>query len=91
MLPACAGGLHIYPTNSSPDFAINFITIIKTIITRGSSLDRDLEGFPLNQVEADQRGHNDYKEDLDIDGDVFLVEDEAGLHYAFTDEPAYYR
>ena len=71
MLPACAGGLHIYPTNSSPDlFAINFIAIIKTIITRGSALDRDLEGFPLNQVEADHRGHNDYvlvEEDLDID------------------------
>ena len=86
MLPACAGGLHIYQTNSYPDSsAINFI--IKTIITRGSALDRDLEGFPLNQVEVDQRGQNNHvlvEEDLDIDGDVVLVEDEVGLHYTFT-------
>ena len=49
------------------------ISIIKTIIARGSSLDRDLEGFPLNQEEVDQRG----QDECVVDGDV-----EDGLHDA---------
>ena len=50
---------------------IDIMSITKAIITRGSSLDRDLEGFPLNQVEVDQRGQDERA----VDG---VVED--GLH-----------
>ena len=45
------------------------ITIINLIITRGSSLDRDLDGFPLNQVEVDQRGHDQAV--IGGDGDIY--------------------
>ena len=84
MLPVCGGGAGthlICPTKLSLDLStmlgkhtfnlINIMSITKAIITRGSSLDRDLEGFPLNQVEVDQRGDDERA----VDG---VVED--GLH-----------
>ena len=65
------------------------------MIARGSSLDRDLDGFPLNQVEVDQRGHDqcvivgddecvvdgDDDDQCAIDGDGY-GDAEDGLHDA---------
>ena len=87
LLPLCclhALEVETYPTNSSPDLSsINLITIMKTTIARGSSLDRDLEGFPLNHVEVDQRGHDDcvVVDDGDAVDEGDVVE-EGGLHDA---------
>ena len=70
-----------------PYLILIIITIIKMIITRGSSLDRDLDGFPLNQVEVDQRGHDqcviggegDGEDLIDGDGDDLCVNETISI------------
>ena len=90
MLLACAGGRDLSNqfiprlVHHQPDHHYE-----EHHIARGSSLDRDLEGFPLNHVEVDQRGHDDcvVVDDGDVVEEGNLVEEgdvveEGGLHDA---------